>query len=150
MYHPNFSNNQTDISIGEVSDAISIVAPMSEGAQRFLVVEGAECAGLPISILGGRLAHNNLHPDGEFIKLGPAGPLTLTAVNFASGVYSANWRISASSNCYNDGIPQRGTVTAVGSQFPNTQVSSGTHRFVITGSIGTNSAGKAVQIPDRY
>lgn len=148
LINPNFSSNTTDISIGEVSDSISILDPMSENAQRFLVVGGAECAGLPIHILGGRLAHSNLHLDGKFIIMSPAGPLFLIGVNFASGILSPNWKISASNNCVYSGITHRGVVLAYGCQFPNLTPFTGSHRFITEGCLGVNLVGGAVEMGD--
>jgi hypothetical protein len=149
LYHPNFSGNQVDIYIGEVSDAITIVAPMSEGARRFLVVRGAECAAMPITITGGRLTHDKLDLDGEYIQLMTAGPLNLLGVNFASGAYSSQWRIRGTNNCVYSGKVQKGVVVAIGSQFPNTQVFTGSHRLVLLGSLGINTVGGAIQISDK-
>lgn len=152
LYSPNFSHNDVDIVLGAPTDNINIYSPQSEGAQRFLYQTDAYSAAMAINVCGGRLTHDSLHPDGNYIVYNSSGPLNLFGVDFAVGIHNASWRILANNvSGFYSGNVKNGTIHAVGCIFPNDTIidwSVSNVNFTCTSCRYVLPDGSSAQLPD--
>ena len=134
----NFTYNTHDIELVSPSDPILIVAPQSEGAEKFLNNSAATSAQWAVTILGGRLHPAGLGTDNQYITYKDRGPLNLIGIDFAGGTYNIDWKIKV------DGTAPA-ALNAIGCAFPNQSPFdlTGDVRLHSTGNTGTLSGGGA-------
>lgn len=147
-----YSHNRVDNHLGNQDDIINIDGCQSEQAEKFLEKTGNSGAAWDVSIRACRLDTTAVGMDNKYISFSTPGPLNLSGIDFADGVYSANVR-------FDIGNSTPTLVSAIGNVFPNPNIFTGhaSSEYTLTAlnnrswtSMGVNGPGPNTIVDGTY
>lgn len=150
-YNLNFGHNTVDVLLQDNTDEVNLYSPQSELSARFLQCTKETSAAYVVNVWGGRLQTSAaaLAGDKRYISFKSGGPVNLHGVDFAGGVYVADWRIFVdNAPAYTDTNAQ---LNAYGCVFPNSVVyeQPGTTVVTLLGCGAVEAGGSKKPIPNK-
>jgi hypothetical protein len=141
-YTTNFSQNTTDIFLNNPNDAISIISPQSESANKFLDDTGTAGGSWTINVIGGRLSTDNVGSDNIYIRYRKRGALNLIGNYISTGIEQAAVKVFVQSSA-------AAGFNSFGNTYPNATPWSGSAPVNTFGDMRVDSVGTGLIMPTK-
>lgn len=141
-YKTNFSQNTTDIFLNNPNDAISIISPQSESANKFLDDTGTAGGSWTINVIGGRLSTDNVGADNIYIRYRKRGALNLIGNYISTGIEQAAVKVFVQSSA-------AAGFNSFGNTYPNATPWSGSAPVNTFGDLRVDSVGTGLIMPTK-